>query len=182
MGCEWTEIHSSEHLRGLCQRELSKALCGWCIFALKGTSAVQMDRAWLKMTQPLYNTTIKFSASCSPSPSAKAQGITAINLRLSSGLQLGTPGICWVFNHASVNALGKNSQKSHRWELCSLYSPRFSPPTHTKTHSAHFIPRCFSSGLPEPALSCRLSWAMSTKTLSVPWWRNGSLGPRMKQC
>lgn len=57
------------------------------------------------MTQPLYNTRIKFSASCSPSHSAIAEDIPAISLQLSSELQPSTP---WVFNHASVNALGKN--------------------------------------------------------------------------
>lgn len=73
---------------------------------------------------------------------------------------------------------GRTSQKSYKWLPCSLYSPRLSLPTHTKTHSAHFIPPYFSCELPEPALCCRLRWTMSTKALSVPWWRKQSLGAR----
>lgn len=63
------------------------------------------------MTQPLYKTTIKFSASRSPSHFAIAEDITAINLQLSSELQLSTPWICREFNDASVNALGKNKSE-----------------------------------------------------------------------
>lgn len=56
------------------------------------------------MTQPLYNTMIKFSASCSPSYFAIAEDIIAISLQLSSELQLSTP---WCL----MNALGKNKSE-----------------------------------------------------------------------